>query len=560
MFSRKDKLSYLGVMVGFMTMVLSYPYSVAAQSGIQQRPADSRLPLPDFVPPKREAGRLLPRIVLPQEKDLPARSADNYIVINKIEITGNTVIATRELLAHTSGYLHKPISHTDLLALRDQLTRIYIDKGYINSGAVLADQPIINGTVRINIIEGRLSQLQYQTSGKLSEAYIRDYIDIPSRGVLNIFDLETQLQYLRQDRHVRQVQGTLLPGQHSGESRLQLNVEEQRRFQGSLQLDNYSSPAVGAQTAHLTLAMSNLSGGGDRLQANLSRSKGLAAYSALYELPLHARDTFISFDIYDSDSDIIEPDFAALNFESSSSSAAVALRQNIFRRLHSKVDLSFKLESRRSQSVFLNGIPFEGRNKVSVLRFSPIWLRQSKQQAFSLRSVFSFGDAQIEGVSAQDDPRIGEFITWFTQLQWAYRFAVSQHQIHIRADMLLSDGPLLNVEQFALGGHASVRGYRENTFVRDNGWAVSAAYVIPWFNNTLQWSFFVDAGRAWNEDNNANLAQQKDLLSIGTGINWKIAKRFGMRLDLAKALKNVPNNAKYNIQDDGVHFSASAYF
>ena len=45
----------------------------------------------------------------------------------------------------------------------------------------------------------------------------------------------------------------------------------------------------------------------------------------------------------------------------------------------------------------------------------------------------------------------------------------------VRQTLQLASEPLLNIEKFALGGINTVRGYRENQFVRDNGLAALPA-------------------------------------------------------------------------------------
>ena len=51
----------------------------------------------------------------------------------------------------------------------------------------------------------------------------------------------------------------------------------------------------------------------------------------------------------------------------------------------------------------------------------------------------------------------------------------------LRASTQLASDALLAMEKFVVGGHATVRGYRENQFVRDNGFAASAELRFPLF-------------------------------------------------------------------------------
>lgn len=557
MLKNTHRLYYKVWLFWFVLGLSLCPMCLFAQGSMHNRPSDQYLSMPSFEPPKREQGMILPRLPLPKDKSTESLAAGQHIIVRKFIITGNTVLPTDELLSITEDYVGKPITYSALTELRDRITLLYIQKGYINSGAVIPSQVMIDATLVIKIIEGKLTGLDYKTNGSLHESYIRDYIEISSSKVHNIHTLERQLQYLNSNRLIQHVQGRLVPGKTLGTSILQLRVKEKDNVQGHTQFNNYNTPAVGAEGGSLALRVNNLSGAGDSLHTHLTKTKGLVSYSISYEWPMHAQNTSLLLDLYNSDSDIIEPDFAELNFESSSISYGIGLRQNVYRKKHSKVDLQVKVDTRKSELLFLDGQAFEGENTVLAFRFSQIWTYQALQDALSLRSVISVGKGGIEGIGAAEDQRVGAFLTWLAQFQWAHRFESSQHQLIFRADLQLSDGPLLNMEQFAIGGHASVRGYRENTFVRDNGWLLSTEYLIPFLNNRFNISFFLDAGRSWNKNDSHT---EEVLLSIGAGVDWKISKNVLMSVDLAKAQKKIPESTRYNLQDEGVYFNIGVDF
>jgi hemolysin activation/secretion protein len=87
----------------------------------------------------------------------------------------------------------------------------------------------------------------------------------------------------------------------------------------------------------------------------------------------------------------------------------------------------------------------------------------------------------------------------------------------------LTADPLLPLEQIAIGGRFSVRGYRENELVRDNGLLVSLESHIPLIRNqrwaeVVQVIPFVDFGRGWNRK--VPTPEPTMLVSIGLGLRW----------------------------------------
>ena len=51
---------------------------------------------------------------------------------------------------------------------------VYVERGYLNSGAVIPDQRVEDGVVRIQIIEGRLSEVEVTGDTHLSAGYVQD--------------------------------------------------------------------------------------------------------------------------------------------------------------------------------------------------------------------------------------------------------------------------------------------------------------------------------------------------------------------------------------------------
>ena len=89
----------------------------------------------------------------------------------------------------------------------------------------------------------------------------------------------------------------------------------------------------------------------------------------------------------------------------------------------------------------------------------------------------------------------------------------------------LSDAPLLSLEQISVGGRYSVRGYRENTLLRDQGILTSLETRLPvvrdtFFADYLELAQFFDFGRGWNR--NRPTIDPKQIYSVGAGLRWAL--------------------------------------
>ena len=57
--------------------------------------------------------------------------------VREFRTSGNTVIPDRELAEVTAPYAGRAITTEELLDVRDALTRLYVERGYVNSGAIV---------------------------------------------------------------------------------------------------------------------------------------------------------------------------------------------------------------------------------------------------------------------------------------------------------------------------------------------------------------------------------------------------------------------------------------
>jgi hemolysin activation/secretion protein len=108
----------------------------------------------------------------------------------------------------------------------------------------------------------------------------------------------------------------------------------------------------------------------------------------------------------------------------------------------------------------------------------------------------------------------------------------------------------------------SVRGYRENRLVRDNGMFSSVEFQIPVIfsnqeENILQLIPFLDFGKSWNNDShNPDL---KSLASIGLGFKLTITRHIHMEVYGGIPIRDI-HTSDNDLQDEGFHFQLTGSF
>lgn len=552
-----------------VALLLLPQVSQAQRRGPLDRPGDTRPELPDFEPEILAPSPLLPRLKLPEDTTTHGLTAGRRILVTQFSVEGNTAISDADLEAITDPFKNTWVSYADLEFIRDQLTQVYQDRGYLTSGAVIPDQTVSDGVIELQIVEGTLAEIGVHTDGRFREAYVRDRISRAARGPLNVRDLEAQLQLLQLDDRIRSVTARLRPGERRGDSFLEIELTEDNPLHLSLVADNHRSPSVGSQGGHLEIGHLNLTGNGDRFFARYERTQGVRELEARFEIPINSLDTKLELDVRTSRGEVVIDPFDDLGIETRAATYAATLRHPLYRTLSASFELFLTAEHRRSKSFlldqgfsFLQG-PEAGLSRLTILRFGQDWTLRGRSQVFAVRSTLSWGIDAMRATTHGGDTPDGKFLAWLFQGQWARRLPIADAQVIVRSDLQLAESPLLSLEQFTVGGYPSVRGYHENELIRDNGAVGSVEVRIPLLKRIdrtpiLELAPFFDIGHSWNTSRGT--IGPKTLASIGLGLRWRPAGQTLLELYWGHALRDVPDSPESDLQDHGVHLRASLRF
>jgi len=465
-----------------------------------------------------------------------------------------------------STFINQAIGLAELEDIRLLLTDKYIQAGYINSGVIIPKQQAFNGELTFQVIEGVLNKIDIKGNERLDPDYIRDRLWKKKDEVLNTYELQKRFQALLADPLIERLNGALKPSTKLGESYLELDVERAKAFNAKLGVDNYHAPSSGAEAISLQTQTYNLSGYGDYLAVNANKTKAAHTLEGSYAFTLNAQDRKLLLDAGVSRAKVVEKPLQDAGISSHYYYLELGLNQPVFTDNSQKLLLELRLAHKKSQTFLLGSpSPFDvgadekGISKTTELKFSQFYTQRQRSTVLALGSVFSLG-IDAFGATISNRKADGKFFNWLGQVQYAQRFESIDGQLLLRSNIQLSNDSLLSMQRFALGGMQSVRGYRENSLVNDNGLFFSIAYQYPLFRDkveklagTLSISPFFDAGSSWEKN---NWQTRKSLTSLGFDIAWQ-SKKFKAKLTIAHGFKKITNPNAYNLQDDGINFELS---
>jgi hemolysin activation/secretion protein len=480
------------------------------QSG-QSRPAKPPLRVPSFARPQVSA------------------DSKPQFVLRAISLAGVSSMPRDQLAATYRPYLGKKVSQADLAAIAQAIGDLYRAAGFHLSRAIIPPQDIEDGRVRIQVIEGSITEVALRGDGA-GQFGVRPMLDpLLSEHPSRLSTLERQLLLINGRPGVRIIDSALEEiGGLSGRFRLVVDLKTWHVYT-SLGLDNLGSASVGPWQTYATGAFNSYLLPGDTLAVNLStiandpRQLGFGRLS--YDAPVGTDGMRLGASALYSEA---RPgDYRRLfndvtrteAFEAHGSIVAV---QSLRSTLTLTAAAGF---SNVSESYIFGPIYNDHIRTVSLTSDYRLqdgfggtnFATMTYRQGLDIFGASQFGDdfASHDGAS----PNFSVLNFYYTRYQtlneaWSAKVSMASQT---------ASGPLYTSQQFYLGGAAFGRGYGAAEISGDNGLAGSFELRFdqrPNFRYLAGYQFygFVDAGAVWNDG--FRLGDGLALTSAGAGIRF----------------------------------------
>ena len=499
---------------------------------------------------------------------------DIDVAIKTVRVQGDTILTQAEVDAIVKPLEGKTITLAELRLAIDDITQIYLERGYITSRAVLDEASLDRGNIQIRIIEGTVKQIKVKGTERLA-GYVRNRVNLAVGRPLNTAKLEDQLRLLRLDPLFENVEASISAGDNPevGTSVVEVRVTESDRFNAKVSVDNYSPPSVGAERLGLQAEYRSLIKGGDKIAARFyPRFRALTDtfdFGVDYQFPINARNGTLTAGFNLNRNEVIDPigeEFEDVDIEGESERLSLSFRQPIIRNPRQELALSLGFDYQDGQTFLTQeGFPFgegadeNGETTTSVIRFGQEYIRRQVSGAWAGRSQFNFGINALGATENEDPVPDGQFISWLGQLQ-RVQVLNPDNFLVIQADIQLTADGLLPSQQFVIGGGQSVRGYRQNVRSGDNGVILSVEDRWAIFKSkagraVFTFTPFANLGTVWNQGDNPNeLPDETFIAAIGVGFIWQPLDGLNVQLNYAPPLISLEDKGD-DIQDDGLHFS-----
>lgn len=491
----------------------------------------------------------------PGLEGLVLRGSSSAVVASGFEASGINLeeINTpqkEKLVKVLERYLSQPITEEVLQAIRQDILTHYESCGRPLVIVTLPEQEVSSGALQLCVTEAKLGEVRVRGNRHFSSKSISDHIKLVPGEAIDQDTLIQNISYV--NKHpFRQAQFVYTPGQDPDSTDIELIVEERapfRAYAGAestgrqqlsrmryftgfqwgkfLGMNNQTFSYQYATAENFNYAQSHhinytvflpgeqvmqIFGGYSRIRSmltdNVAKSKGFSVQASLrYALPLPVENDYTHEIVCGGD----------------------------YKRMNNATEFIILTNPRR-RNVNLTqlALGYMGRLKASRLEMS--------SEVYGFYSPGKWLADQTQTDYSAIRPNTKPQYVYFTS-KWAAVYTLPlQYTLSTVIQTQLSFKNLLPSEQFALGGHNTVRGYGEGDFTCDQAFAASLELKTPSMRLTLsdkqKWKdslqavAFIDYGVGRNHQASAGLPKRRWLLGIGPGVRYHLGNNFSFRLD-----------------------------
>jgi hemolysin activation/secretion protein len=462
-------------------------------------------------------------------------------------------------------------------SIADKITRFYRERGFILAKAYIPQQQVRDGVVNLTMLLGLLGEVRAidntMYEGRLLESVFDDTLTKP---VTN--DIIEERLYFINDFPGISAQGFFEPGSQVGDTRLNIKVNTEKRFDGTVRLDNHGTENTGEQRLYAELITNNPLGNGDALLVGLlnAASPSNTTYWQLnYQTPLFSPRWKLKLGAATNQFVVDQDESSVLSSQELSGETEqmnVAVNYVIKRSRKNNYNVGLKYENILSDLTLGNISSISERLDDEVNNTSLIYnydVLNEEDRILHQGSVNLVSGEFVKGVEpASTQEETYAFLgTDYTMLTfWKLPYFDTNTRIILRASAQYADLPLSSINQFSLGGATRVRAYPTDMFSAD-----SAIYTgLEWiFNSPDLFNFglfsdvkfgqisqpFFFADYAYGVSNSLDAAAEDDtasLFDVGLGLKFSYLNDFKGNLQIAFPISSVFSSPDLQSPEDDI--------
>ncbi len=412
-----------------------------------------------------------------------------------ITFSKNNLLTSAEEKSLSEKYLNKCLTLDWLPKFDQEVADLLSSKGYITSRSSSSQQSLIDGDMKVQVIESYIEKIIINDDNFLDKAQIKTvfgFDDLPKGGkILNIHDIEPAIERINR-LSSNKATVKIIQGSAPNKSIVVIENHPKNTSRLNLYYDNIGSKTTGVRRETIALAQDNLLHLNDSF--NLSRTandfdpKNDKRYNnstnGSWSVPFGKHIFTFSggknsyFFLTGSTGNVRASGFTLTK--------AVAMESGLIKEKTYKINSNFSLNNRDNQ-IFTDELRNETQSRKStiatlaisntlLLDSATLFLKPSYSKSLNILNA-----KQDDDTTAQFMPHADLNIFRF-YANYAKKFVILKSKTpasyNFSFDSQMSKNHLYIIDQFSSGGFYSVRGFRQGSISGDSGFNIRNEFTI----------------------------------------------------------------------------------
>lgn len=401
--------------------------------------------------------------------------------IRSVEIVGADEMYPDERAKLIARYQGRCISASDIQALMGEVTKHYVERGFITTRAYLPEQDLRSGALRLLVQEGRIETIHVRgdDAGRINLAWA-----LSARGgdLLNIRDLEQAVDQINSSRG-NKVRLDLVPGSKPGQTVVVFNNEASNPLGLQISFDNQGAELTGRDSVNAMFTAGGLLGANETISLAIRRTaphtseRSADSVGISYSLPVGYSTVGVNFSESNFSAGIMIPNRAnPIILSGTSSTMGLSLDRTLARDQRTLHKAVLSLSSINSKNYADNVLLQVNSRRSNTLAAgtSSTFIVADGLLTVSPQLVLGLNDQSNlpVGLNTRSDGVQAEFTKYTLDASYNKAFRVGSQEMawgsvfkgQHSADRLLAS------QQILIGGLPSVRGYVSNILTGDSGY------------------------------------------------------------------------------------------
>lgn len=467
--------------------------------------------------------------------------------------------------------LKRGITLGQIESIADRITKFYRERGFILAKAYIPKQEVRDGIVTLTLLLGMLGDVTVSNNKVYAEGSISSVFDNDLTKPVTSSLVEENL-YLLNDFPGLSVSGYFEPGHQVGDTKLNINVNNEDKYSSNIRLDNHGTLDTGKYRLYADLQANNLLGITDLLNLSIltaTAPSNTNYWKFNYQAKLFSPRWFANIES-STNQFVVDQENSNLNLNGIVSTEGLSVLYKLNRSRVSNDTLEIKQQSITSD-LQLGDLPDLGNaldEKISTtsLTYKFDFLQEKQKRLHQGNITYTSG--QYEYGDTVDTGKEFKYLTMDYSILTFLKipFTDSNSRLIFRAGGQFAGKYLSSIAKYALSGPSRARAFSPNVFSADDAIFTSMDMIFnspdifdftifgeTKFKDIVKPFIFVDyAYGIQRAINSAKKDVKGELFDAGIGLKFNYSNNVQGNIQVAFPINSQFSDPDIVVKEDGM--------